>query len=349
MKFYKILIFSFLPVFFMACNGKHATKKNRLSINIEAPEKNIHLNDVIKVYIKNPKDLTISGVSYKLDGNEVSITDNTLRLEDIKLGKHLLEASVKTEGEMITVSKSFTVFNHTAPKVYTYKIINEYPHDIEAFTQGFEFYRDTLFEGTGRNGLSKLRKINFKTGQPYKEIKLANAYFGEGITILNDKVYQLTWQGNTGFVYDVNTFEKLNTFKYDHSKEGWGLCNDGKKLFKSDGTERIWTLDPDTLVEESYIEVYTNKTKLQKINELEYVNGKIYANTWQFEKEVGIIINPENGAVEGVIDFSGLKDKVKQHPALDVLNGIAYNKSRKTFFITGKNWDKTFEVELIAR
>ena len=136
------------------------------------------------------------------------------------------------------------------------------------------------------------------------------------------------------------------SFSYDQSKEGWGLCNDGTYLYKSDGSAKIWRLDPESGKELDYIEATTNKTILSKINELEWVNGKIYANTYQFQKEVAVVINPKSGAIERVIDFSGLKDKVKQIPSLNVLNGIAYHPQRQSFFVTGKNWSKIFEVTL---
>ena len=135
-----------------------------------------------------------------------------------------------------------------------------------------------------------------------QNVDLAQNYFGEGLTVLNGKVYQLTWQSGTGFVYDVNTLEKKSSFKYGKSKEGWGLCNDGNLLWKSDGTEKIWTLDPETLVEKEYIQAFTNKGKISNLNELEWINGKIYANRYQ--KNGVAIINPTNGAIEGVIDFS---------------------------------------------
>ena len=143
------------------------------------------------------------------------------------------------------------------------------------------------------------------------------------------------------------TFQKA--FDYKKSSEGWGLCNDGKYLYKSDGSNRIWKLDPRTGTELSHIEVMTHRSALSKLNELEWVDGKIYANTYQFEKEVGLIIDPQTGKVDAVIDFSGLKNKVEQHPQLNVLNGIAYHPLRKTFFVTGKNWDKLFEIELIEK
>jgi glutamine cyclotransferase len=204
-----------------------------------------------------------------------------------------------------------------------------------------------LYESTGQLGKSKLRKVNYNTGEVIENIDLANDYFGEGLTVLNDNIYQLTWQNGVGFVYDVNTFKKKSSFKYGKSKEGWGICNDGKVLYKSDGTERIWLLNPDTLAETDNIQAYTNKGKISNLNELEWVNGKIYANRYQ--KNGVAIINPENGAIEGVIDFSSLKDMVKQHPTLDVLNGIAYNPDTKTIFVTGKHWDKLFEGEIIEK
>ena len=194
---------------------------------------------------------------------------------------------------------------------------------------------------------SKLRKLNYKTGTVLKDLKLADEYFGEGLTILNNKVYQLTWQKGTGFVYDVNTFEKLSSFRYGNSKEGWGLCNYNNIIYKSDGTEKIWLLNSETLVEQEYIQVYTNKGKIIGINEMEWIDGKIYANRYQ--KDGVAIINPKNGAVIGVVDFKPLKKLVTQHEGLDVLNGIAYNPKTKTIFVTGKRWDKLFEVEIIEK
>ena len=150
-----------------------------------------------------------------------------------------------------------------------------------------------------------------------------------------------------GFVYNKNDFKLIKSFSYQESSEGWGLCNDGEKIYKSDGSEKIWVLDPLNLNELYNISVVTNNKVIKKINELEWFDGKIYANTYQFNKEVAIIIDPSTGKVDGVIDFNGLKKRVKQHPELDVLNGIAYNKKRKTFFVTGKNWDKLFEIKIL--
>ena len=146
-----------------------------------------------------------------------------------------------------------------------------------------------------------------------------------------------------------NNFQIIRTFDYNRSKEGWGLCNDGEFLYKSDGSSKIWKIDRKNFNEISYVEVTTDKTILKKINELEWVNGKIYANTYQFNKDVVLIIDPLSGQVEGVIDFSGLKSKVDQIPSLNVFNGIAYNKFKNTFFVTGKNWSKLFEVSIYEK
>ena len=176
---------------------------------------------------------------------------------------------------------------------------------------------------------------------------LDDEYFGEGLTILNNKIYQLTWKNRIGFIYDLKTMNMEKSFNYGQSSEGWGLANDGNNLYKSDGTEKIWIIDPVTLKEIDNIEIVTDKKKVKNINELEIVDEKIYANTYQFNKDVVLVINKLTGSVDGIIDFGNLRNKVKQHNNLDVLNGIAFNKKRNSFFITGKRWDKIFEVKII--
>ena len=294
-------------------------------------------------YTFKVKNLEISSVTYKFNGKKVSDTFEVLS----KLGEQTVVATVTHEDGTEDVAATITVLNNEPPKIYSYNIINEYPHDIKSYTQGLEFHNGELYESIGQYGESKLRKVDYKTGEVLKNINLTNQYFAEGLTILNDKLYQLTWRENTGFIYDVNTMEKTGSFKYGKSKEGWGLCNDGTVLYKSDGTDKIWTLNASNYTEQGFIQVYTNNGKIPSLNELEWIDGKIYANIYQ--RNGVAIINPENGAVEGVIDFSPLKEKVSQHPELDVLNGIAYNPETKTIFVTGKDWDKLFEVEVFVK
>lgn len=336
-------ILNFLLVLLISCNDTTG-KSDFFDIQIEGNKSEFHQNESIKVTVQNKKEKTIRKITYSIDGNELTDDGSGLLLNVPKLGDKSLIARIEYEDQSTEVTKKIKILSANAPEIYTYEVINEYPHDINAYTQGLEFYKDTLYESTGQNGKSSLRKIDFETGAVLKQIDLENTFFGEGITILNDKIYHLTWQSGIGFVYDLNSFEKIDTFTYGNSKEGWGLCNDGKRLYKSDGTEKIWLLDPETLKEEDHIETVTDKSIFNKANELEYVDGKIYANVYQ--KESMMIIDATSGAIEGVINFGGLKDKVTKHESLDVLNGVAYHPNRKTFFVTGKNWDKLFEVRI---
>jgi glutaminyl-peptide cyclotransferase len=329
-----------LSLLFLKCNGD-LSKDFKLTV-LEKSKKYTP-NDTLRFKLINKKNHPIDSVVYQLEGQKI---DELHPLKNRTLGIYDLTASVYVSGRKSDYAEKITIVAPVKPKLYTYSIINEFPHDKTAYTQGLEFYRDTLYESTGLRGKSSLRKVDFKTGKVLQKIDLDKVYFGEGISILNNKLYQLTWQGEMGFQYKPDHLKMERSFAYQDSKEGWGLCNDGQNLYKSDGTHQIWILDGNTQKEIGKIQVMTDKNALKKINELEWVEGKIYANTYQFKKEVGVIINPQTGAVEGVIDFSGLKKKVEQVSNLDVLNGIAYHPKRKTFFVTGKNWSKLFEVKI---
>lgn len=342
MRLSKYIIILCLSFVLINCED-HSKTKTRLSINTNT--KTIALGDTLNLSLNNPKKLTIENVSYKLNGKPIDVKEV---LTAIKLGKKQLSATVTYNGKTEQLSKTITVYNANAPELYTYEIVNTYPHDNTSYTQGLEFYNGALYESTGQRKQSKLRKVNFETGAVLKNIDLDPAFFGEGLTLLNDKIYQLTWEAGMGFIYDVTTFKKLSSFKYGKSIEGWGLCNDGKQLYKSDGTEKIWTLDAENLTEKGFIEIYTEKAKIENLNELEWVNGKIYANV--YTKNVIAIINPSNGALEGVVSLAPLNKLVTvKNPEQEVLNGIAYHPERKTFFVTGKNWDKLFEIKITKK
>lgn len=321
------------------CGDTNASKHSGLSIKINS--KNLALGDQLNLSLNNPKKLNIESVTYMLN-NEV--IDTKHQLNSIPLGRNTISAKVNFDDNSETLSTEIEILNNKRPEIYTYEIVNTYPHDITSYTQGLEFYKGELYESTGQRTESKLRKVNFETGEVLNNINLADTFFGEGLTILNDSIYQLTWQSKRGLIYDVNSFKRIGSFNYGTSKEGWGLCNDGESLYKSDGTEKIWFLNRRNLTENGHIEVYTDKGKIPSLNELEWINDKIYANIYQ--RNGVVIINPENGAVEGVIDFKPLKELVTQHSELDVLNGIAFNPERNTIFVTGKNWDKLFEVRI---
>lgn len=335
-------------LFFLGCGGS-ADPAKYFSIQLE--NKSIQQNQQLGVALKNKKDLEISDLHYYIDGKELAVKNGKLTLDLPTLGNKTLVAKFNIDDQAVEVEKKVRVLAASAPEVYTYEIINSYPHDTGAYTQGLEFHDGTLYESTGKKGASTVRKVNFETGEVLQQIDMEDSVFGEGITIMNGKLYQLTWQSGMGYVYNISNLEKIKNFTYGKSREGWGLSNDGEKILKSDGTEKIWFLNPETLEEQGHIETVTNKSIFSKANELEYVDGKIYANVYQ--KESMMIIDATSGAIEGVINFGGLKSKVNKGPEWDegnsVLNGVAYHPERETFFVTGKNWNKLFEVKILKK
>jgi len=327
-----------------SCGNQQLAKKFKISTD----QSQYKLGDTINVHLKTLEPIDYKNVSFQFQElSSKKLTSNTdfqILTSDLKLGKHQLKAKIDLGDKTINIQRWIKIYNKAKPKLYQYEILNTYPHKKSSYTQGLEFYQDTLYEGTGQRGASKLMKINYKTGETYEYNRLQDRFFGEGITIMNDKVYQLTWRSNVGFIYNPANLEKQSSFSYYKSKEGWGICNDGQYLYKSDGTPKIWRLDPESLKEIDYIQPTTHNKIADELNELEWINGKIYANMYQ--KDGVLIINPNNGAVEGVIDFRKLKDKVDINSPESVLSGIAYKKSTNQIFITGKNWDKLFEIQL---
>jgi glutamine cyclotransferase len=294
-------------------------------------------NEMAILSVLNPQNKKIDSIIYYANDLKIgSKKDNekiSLSLSDKKLGYQNIKALVYFEGENVETTARIEVVSSIEPKLLNYTIVNTFPHDTLAFTEGFEFYRDTLIESTGQKGASHFRKYDYKTGKVHKQVNMDSQYFGEGITVINNKIYQLTWQSNVGFIYDANTLKQIKTFPYDKPIEGWGMTNDGKHIYQSDGTEKIWKMNPETQKMEDYINVYTNTNKIKSINELEWIDGKIYGNIWQ--KDAIAVINPITGAVEGVLNLAGLRSKIKFAGA-EVLNGIAYNPKTKTIFVTGK-------------
>lgn len=343
MYFKFIIMITGLLVLNACDDGKH------FNLNYKTPADELQLTEALILEISPTKDETIDSVAYTLqDKNKVTLGNNIkIPLEDVLLGKHVLKLKLYAEGDEYELKENIKILNNKPPKIYKFEVVNAYPHDIEAYTQGLEFYQDSLYESIGHYGESALRKVDLETGKVLKEHNMKSHYFGEGLTIYDDKIYQLTWREGEGLVYDVNTFEVEDKFRYVESEEGWGLCHDENYVYKSDGTDKIWRLDKKTLEEIDYIQPTTHQSVSEKLNELEFVEGKIYANT--YGKDGVAIINPKNGAIEAVIDFRKLKLQVKQHQDLDVLNGIAYHPETKKLYVTGKNWNKLFEVKVISK
>ncbi|GFD79370.1 glutaminyl-peptide cyclotransferase [Tenacibaculum sp. SSH1-16] len=346
MRFYKLLSLGLTTLLITSCSETNykfklnTTKKTTLGEKaaIKFEQLKGEQIDSVHLYVNNKR----------VNTNETSVTINTA---DFGVGKHAVTALAFYPNKSKKLNNSIEILAKEAPAVYSYKIVNIYPHDKGAYTQGLEYKNGYLYESTGRNGESTLRKVELETGKVLQKIDLDEKYFGEGMTIFNNKIYWLTWHARKGFIYDFETFKQLGSFNYTNSNQGWGLTHNGSELIKTDGSNKIWFLDANNQQEKRSVQVYTNKYPVDNLNEIELINGKIYANKWQQNSIV--IINPETGVVEGVANLNGLRDIVAKDQTLetqdDVLNGIAYDSENNRLFVTGKHWGKLFEIELIKQ
>ncbi len=229
----------------------------------------------------------------------------------------------------------------TTPR-YTGSVVNAYPHDRNAFTEGLAIADGVLYESTGLYGRSTLRRVDLETGNVLQEVALPNQFFGEGITIINDTIIQLTYREHMGFIYDKNSLNMLSNFSY--STEGWGITFDGNRLIMSNGTDKLYFLDPATHQNIGHVEVHDGNISVSELNELEYVKGDVYANIWPQQKIA--IINPETGQVKAWINLTQLESSMALN-AENVPNGIAYDAKNDKLFVTGKNWPQLFEIKLV--
>nr|WP_299034673.1 glutaminyl-peptide cyclotransferase [uncultured Tenacibaculum sp.] len=350
MRFYTFLTLGLTTLLVTSCSETNykfkldTTKKTTLGEKAAIKFEQLEGNqiDSVQLYVNNKR----------VNKNEPSVIINTA---DFGVGKHAVTALAFYPNKSKKLNNSIEVLAKKAPKVYSYKLLNTYPHDKEAYTQGLEYKNGFLYESTGRRGQSTLRKVEIKTGKVLQKIDLDAKYFGEGMTIFNNKIYWLTWQSRKGFIYDLETFKQLGSFDYNNSNEGWGLTHNDSELIKTDGTNKIWFLNPENLQEKRSIQVYTHDRALDKLNEIEYIDGKIFSNYWKTDgkgKATIAIIDPNSGAVEGLIGLDDLRDVILKEQTLDqdeVLNGIAYDAENNRLFVTGKHWGKLFEIELIKQ
>lgn len=261
-----------------------------------------------------------------------------------RVGKQLIKAIVYyQDGERDILRTTITLLSDIEPARYTYRLIRKYPHDPQAFTQGLVFDGEHLYEGTGQKGESSLRKVDLNTGKVLQNHYLAGNLFGEGITILDDKIIQLTWKARVGFVYDKDEFAEIGQFSYN--SEGWGITTYKDQLLMSDGSATLYILEPNSFKIVDRFEVYNQYGPIEELNELENINGTIYANVFQTEEIA--MIDPETGKLIGIIDMSGLSNFNDRSDREDVLNGIAYNSINGHLLVTGKWWPNIYEVELI--
>ena len=345
MKKHNLFKFILLAFLIIACSDA----KKLFTINKKQLKANYKSTETVILEIDNPSNNIIDSVLYTI--NNVKVANSkankpvSILLKNQKLGIQNIAANIYYEGKIETDSTTIEIISDVNPKAISFEIVNIFKHDSLSFTEGLEFYKDTLYESTGLKNLSYIRKYDYKTAKVYKQIEVDKQYFGEGITLLKNKMYHLTWQDKTGFIYDAGSFKKLKSFTYDKPIEGWGMTNDGENIYQTDGTEKIWKMNPDTQKMIDFQNVYAGAAKIDSLNELELINNKLFANIWQ--KDAIAIINPATGKVEGILNLAELRKKIKNKSA-EVLNGIAYNPKTKTVFITGKNWDSLFEIRIIG-
>jgi glutaminyl-peptide cyclotransferase len=321
-------------------------------IKVVSPEENSEykLNDPIKVVIDKAENGRLpDSVLIYFDSKMVAVLKSFPGEFLIpssytgSTGRKSLKVTALKDGKVRTsVTRFMIIRSDIVPKKYSYIVVKTYPHDREAFTQGLFFENGLLFEGTGQEAGSSLREVNLETGKVRRQHNLESPLFGEGITSYHDRIYQVTWNNKVGFVYEKSSFKLINKIFY--STEGWGLTTIENKIVMSDGSNIIYFYDPELFTVISRLEVYDNEKKIDNLNELEYINGEIWANIWQ--SDLIARIDPERGRVNGYVDLKGILAESDKNQTTDVLNGIAYDNIGKRIFVTGKRWPKLFEIKI---
>jgi glutamine cyclotransferase len=330
--------------------GDKSPAKAVQSFVLTSPQngKTIKAGEKVTVSFKAIKDsITVDSCTFNIDGRKIaSFGESSFEIDtdELKMGVRRMSLNVYSGGATVeTVPFALKVIPAVAPRQYGYRVAKEYPHSANAYTQGLFWHNGFMYEGTGQKGASSLRKTELATGKIVEIHELDSEYFGEGVCLHEGKIYQLTWQNRKGFIYNADSFALQGQFVY--ASEGWGITSDGKHLWMSDGTSNLYMLDAENMSVVEQIEVCTDKHKVEYLNELEYINGEIWANV--YTEDYIVRINPKTGAVTGIVDLKGILKKELRKPETDVLNGIAYDAAEKRIYVTGKNWQKTFEITLV--
>lgn len=331
----------------------------QLSISPEAGA-TYPIGQAVPVKVSYPADLKVDSVVYTVDSARVASAKDSsaisLKTDGYMLGPKLITAKVYSGGKPQEVSTNITLLAAHAPEVYTYQVEKSFPHDTTSFTEGLEYHDGYLYESDGGTpddgeGLSSLRKVDIATGKPVQKLAGDPKIFNEGITLVDGKLIQLTYKDHVGFVYDAKTFKKLSTFPYQAGAEGWGLCNDGQKLYTTTtGTNQIVILNKDNYRKEGEIDVYDDKGPVNNLNEIELIDGLFYINIWQSDPSLIVVVDPKTGAVVRRMDLSSLYPYDQRNAeGADVLNGIAWDAQGKRLFITGKKWPKLYQVKFVKQ
>ena len=344
-------VLSLLIVFFSCSNSSDRSRKPVSSITIQPAKNNYVFGENVTVNVKTKvRDGEIETIKLYFnnqlisESKELDFTVNNVEINKLGSGIFMVEA-VKTDGLKNSRSLVINSISDVVPEKFSYQIVNSYPHSKKHYTQGLEFHNNILYEGTGEYGTSGIFKIKLETGKVEQSKMLDDKYFGEGITILDNKIYQLTYKTQKGFVYQLSDFVLIDTFIFK-SNEGWGLTNDGTHLIMSDGTHVLTWLNPNDYSVVKKVQVANNKGIINNLNELEYIDGTIYANV--FTTDLIVQIDPETGKVLSEINMAGIINMYKNPgDTIDFLNGIAYNEKSNRLFVTGKYWPLIFEIKVI--
>lgn len=344
-----VIIFSLFITFFSCSNKPKRSRKPVSTITVQPSKKNYIFGEKVSVNVKTKvRNGEIKNIQLFYNNQLLKETKELdFTVENVGLNflgnDNFRVVATKTDELENTRIKTITTISDIVPKQYTYQTINNYPHSKKHYTQGLEFKNGFLYEGTGENGESGIFKSTLTTGNQVLSHYLDEMYFGEGITILNDKIYQLTYRAQKGFIYQLSDFALVDSFTYK-SSEGWGLTNDGENLIMSDGTHRLTWINPNNFSIVKTFQVADNKGILTNLNELEYINDTIYANV--YTTDIIVQIDPATGKVLSEINLNGLLNMYKNPTdTIDYLNGIAYDEENNRIFVTGKWWPRLFEIK----
>lgn len=346
-----LLILCLFITFFSCSNNSNKSRKPVSNITLQPNKKSYIIGDKVSVNVSTKlKNGKIQSIKLYYNNNllkeskDLDFTVNDIKINELGNSVFRVEA-VKTDSVKNTRSQSIKALSNIEAKIYNYQVVKNYPHLKTSYTQGLEWYNGFMYEGTGLVKKSHIYKINLQSGNPLQSYKMPDEYFGEGITILNDKIYQLTYHSQKGFVYNLNDFALVDSFRFA-SKEGWGLTNDGTNLIMSDGTHVLTWINPEDYSIVKKIQVANNRDVIGYINELEYIDGIIYANI--YTTEVLVQIEAETGKLLAEINCKGILNMYKTaDDSTDYMNGIAYDKAGGRLFVTGKYWPRIFEIKLV--
>jgi glutamine cyclotransferase len=359
MKTRSILFLTALTLAVYSCKDKNTTTTGEVDgvdITLFSPGAfNYSPGDTVKMMAKYPASLKVDSVVYSLDSVRIAAVKDssyiTIVTDDLPLGTKTLTAKVYQGSKSQDVTTNLYLKAGKAPDMLTYKVIRKFPHDTSAYTEGLLYQDGYLYESTGVAGHSDIRKVDLETGKVLQKTKIDDKYFGEGSAIVGDKIVMFTWKDKVGLVFDKKTLKQIGQFNNNVGIEGWGVTFDGTKLYLDDSSNRIWLLDKDDYHQTGFIDVFDNQGPIEQINELEYIDGKIYANIYTYDTI--ITIDPKTGAVLQSVNMTGLYP-YKDRPAgfdseNNVLNGIAWDAKGKRLFVTGKKWPWLYQVEFVRK